>query len=285
MSDKKYVVVTGASTGIGYGAVDVLIKNGIHVFGSVRKTADAERLQAEFGDQFTPLIFDVTDETAVHEAAGLVREKLNGQKLYGLVNNAGVAVEGPVIHVPISEWRQQLEINVIGMVICIQAFAPLLGADKSLTGSPGRIVNISSVAGKVGGPFLGAYAASKHAVEGLSESLRRELMLYGIDVIIIGPGAVVTPIWDKSEEKGAEQYKETDYYESAKGFKRFMIKSGRKGRTVEDVGALIWTALSKPNPKVRYAIVPNWFSDWVLPRIMPSRVVDRSIAKSLGFIK
>ena len=286
MSKQKYVVVTGVSTGIGWGATNVLIEQGVHVFGSVRKPADAERLQAEFGAMFTPLIFDVTDEAAVHQAADLVRDKLQGETLFGLVNNAGIATEGPVIHMPIDEWRQQLEINVVGVVICIQAFAPLLGADKTLAGKPGRIVNISSVAGKVGGPFLGAYAASKHALEGLSESLRRELMLYGVDVIVIGPGTVVTPIWDKSEAKGSDKYADTDYYETANRFKQFMIKNGRhNGRTVEEVGALIWKTLSIPSPRVRYAIVPNWLSDWILPTMLPKRMIDRTIAQRLGFKK
>jgi len=282
---KKHVVITGASTGIGWGTTKVLVEQGIHVFGSVRKEADAARLAAEFGDQVTPLLFDVTDEAAVYAAADVVREQLNGQKLFGLVNNAGIAAEGPMIHMPLDELRQQLEINVVGLVMVTQAFVPLLGVDRSLSGEPGRIVNISSVAGKVGGPFLGAYAASKHAVEGLSESLRRELMLYGIDVVIIGPGAVATPIWDKSDARGVDEYAATDYGQFASRFKAYVIKNGRKGLPAEDIGRLIHKALTVSKPRVRYAIVPKLLADWLLPRWLPSRFLDRTIAKSIGFIQ
>ena len=125
---------------------------------------------------------------------------LNGEKLAGLVNNAGIAVAGPVLGLSADEFRRQMEVNFIGPIIATQAFAPLLGSDPALKGPKGRIVMISSVAGKNGNPMTSAYSASKHALEGLSESLRRELMLFGIDVIIIAPGAVKTPIWSKAEE-------------------------------------------------------------------------------------
>src|SRR5205085_1765114 len=146
------------------------------VFGSVRKQADADRLKMQFGANFTPLTFDVTDEPAVTTAAREVREALNGETLAGLVNNAGIAVAGPALELPIDEFRRQLDVNVIGPVIVTQAFGPLLGADRSLRGPPGRIVMISSVAGLNGNPLMAPYAMSKHAIEGLSESLRRELM-------------------------------------------------------------------------------------------------------------
>ena len=183
------VVVTGVSTGIGWGITKVLIEKGFRVFGSVRKTEDAERLSHEFGQQFVPLTFDVTDEPAVQAAAEQVREQLNGEILFGLVNNAGIAVPAPLIHQSTDDFRHQLEVNLVSVLIVTKAFVPLLGADRSLRGKPGRIVNISSVGGRNGGPFLGAYSASKHGLEGFSKSLRRELMLYGIDVIIVGPGS------------------------------------------------------------------------------------------------
>src|SRR5205085_11519520 len=131
----------------------------------------------------------------------------NGEKLAGLVNNAGIAVAGPVLELAADEFRRQMDVNVIGPIIATQAFGPLLGADASLNGPPGRIVMISSVAGKNGNPLTPAYAASKHAIEGLSESLRRESMLFGIDVVIVAPGAVKTPIWSKAEEVDFSSYK------------------------------------------------------------------------------
>ncbi len=193
----KAVVITGASTGIGETTAKYLASHGFKVYGSVRKPEDGARLRQEIGGNFEPLIFDVTDEQAVHEAAKKVRADLNGQTLAGLVNNAGIAVPGPFLQTPLDKWRKQFEANVIGVVATTQAFAPLLGADLSIKGEPGRIVMISSVAGKRGNPFAGPYSASKHAVEGLSESLRREMLLFGIDVIVIGPGPIKTPIWGK----------------------------------------------------------------------------------------
>ena len=188
------VVITGASTGIGWASAKLLLERGFRVFGSVRKQADADRLKAEFGANFIPLLFDVTDEAAVLAAAREVRAALNGETLTGLVNNAGIAVAGPVLELAADEFRRQMEVNVIGPIIATQAFGPLLGSDASLKG---RIVMISSVAGRNGNPMSAAYSASKHAIEGLSESLRREMMLFGIDVIIVAPGAVKTPIWSR----------------------------------------------------------------------------------------
>jgi NAD(P)-dependent dehydrogenase (short-subunit alcohol dehydrogenase family) len=221
------VVVTGVSTGIGWGITKVLIQRGFRVFGSVRKTQDAERLAKEFGERFVPLLFDVTDEAAVQAAAQQVREQLNGETLFGLVNNAGIAAPGPLIHLPTEDFRRQLEVNLVSVLIVTKAFVPLLGTDHSLRGRPGRIINMSSVSGKSAPPFVGAYAASKHGLEGFSESLRRELQLYGIDVIIVGPGPVATPIWDKAEEVEISAYAHTDYMESARHARELMIRHGK----------------------------------------------------------
>lgn len=279
----NYIVVTGVSTGIGWAITKSLSQHGFHVFGSVRKQADADRLAREFGAAFTPLLFDVTDEAAVHAAARLVRQRLNGQTLAGLVNNAGVAVPGPLLHLPIAELRQQLEINVTGQVIVTQAFAPLLGADRSLQGKPGRIVNISSVAGKMAMPFVGPYAMSKHALEAFSESLRRELLLYGIDVIIIGPGSIVTPIWEKAEKLDITPFLQTDYGNVMGKFRTFMVERGKHGLPAEQMGELVLHVLTTVKPKVRYPIVPQKFKNWTLPRLLPKRMFDNFIAKQLGF--
>src|SRR4029077_1950403 len=150
----KSVVVTGSSTGIGWGATKILIQNGFRVFGSVRKQADGERLQKEFGANFVPLLFDVTDAAAVQAGADKVAAALGGETLAGLVNNAGIAVAGPLLYLKIDELRHQLEVNLTGQVIATQAFAPLLGADTSRKGKPGRIVMISSVGGKTANPFM-----------------------------------------------------------------------------------------------------------------------------------
>src|SRR5438128_3456767 len=208
----RSIVITGVSTGIGWASAKLLLDRGFHVFGSVRKQAEADRLKAEFGANFTPLLFDVTDEAAVLAAAREVRSALDGETLAGLVNNAGIAVAGPVLGLAADDFRREIDVNVIGPIIATQAFGPLLGADPSLKGPPGRIVMISSVAGKNGNPLTPAYSASKHAIEGLSESLRRELMLFGIDVIIIAPGPVKTPIWSKGQQSvNASRYRNSPY--------------------------------------------------------------------------
>ncbi len=279
------VVVTGVSTGIGWGITKVLIEKGFRVFGSVRKTQDAERLSHEFGGAFVPLIFDVTDEAAVQAATHQVREQLNGEKLFGLVNNAGIAIPAPLIHQSTEDFRKQLEVNLVSVLIVTKAFIPLLGMDRSLRGAPGRIINISSVGGKNANPFLGAYAASKHGLEGFSESLRRELMLYGIDVIIIGPGAVATPIWDKGEKADISPYINTDYLQAIQRMQKFMVESGRKGYPPEKVGEVVWQALTAAKPCVRYAVIPVRSFRRIIQMILPKRIVDRIIARNLGFTK
>ncbi len=280
----KSVVITGASTGIGLSAAKILVERGFRVYGSVRKQEDAERLVNELGKGFVPLLFDVTDEAAVKTAAEQVRENLNGETLFGLVNNAGVAVAAPMLQYAIDEFRRQLEINVIGQLIVTQAFAPLLGTDRSLKGSPGRIVNISSNSGRNGSPFMGAYAASKHALEGMSESLRREMMLYGIDVIIVAPGPIATPIWDKAEQIDMNRYQNTDFIEAGIKVQKYAIKNGRNGLPAESVGGVIFQALTVKNPRVRYTVTPRPFSTWGMA-ILPKRFVDYIIARYLGLLK
>lgn len=277
------IVVTGVSTGIGWGITKVLIQRGFRVFGSVRKPQDAERLSKEFGERFVPLLFDVTDEAAVQAAAQQVSDELGGETLFGLVNNAGIAVPAPLMHQPTDDFRHQLEVNLVSVVIVTKAFLPLLGSDRSRLGTPGRIINISSVGGKFGGPFLAAYAASKHGVEGLSESLRRELMLYGIDVIIIGPGSVATPIWEKAEQVDLSMYANTEYMEAARRVQEYMIRDGKNGYPPEKVGQVVWHALTTRNPRIRYAVIPGSSFRRIFQMLLPKRVVDRMIATNLGF--
>jgi NAD(P)-dependent dehydrogenase (short-subunit alcohol dehydrogenase family) len=279
----RSVVVTGASTGIGWAIAKFLIGRGYRVFGSVRKPADADRLKGEFGANFTPLLFDVTDEAAVLAAARQVREALGGETLAGLVNNAGVAVAGPVLELSADDFRRQMDINVIGPVIATQAFGPLLGADPSLKGPKGRIVMISSVAGRNGNPLSAPYCASKHAVEGLSESLRRELMLFGIDVIIVAPGAVKTPIWSKAEQFDMSVYQNSPYLPALNKVMAFMMKLGETGLPAERIAEVVFEALTTERPRVRYQITPDRMRH-LMTATLPKRAVDRIIAKRLGLL-
>ncbi|UCF52776.1 MAG: SDR family oxidoreductase [Bradyrhizobium sp.] len=279
----RSVVVTGASTGIGWAIAQFLIGRGYRVFGSVHKQADADRLRGEFGANFTPLLFDVTDEAAVLAAARQVREALGGETLAGLVNNAGIAVAGPVLELTADDFRRQMDINVIGPVIATQAFGPLLGADPSLKGPKGRIVMMSSVAGKNGNPLLAPYCTSKHAIEGLSESLRRELMLFGIDVIIVAPGAVKTPIWSKAEQVDLSVYQNSPYLPALKKIMAFMMQLGETGLPAERIAAIVFEALTAASPKVRYQITPDPMRH-LITATLPKRLVDRIIAKRLGLV-
>ena len=279
----RSVVVTGASTGIGWATAKLLLDKGFRVFGSVRKQADADRLKSEFGSNFTPLLFDVTDEAAVLAAAREVRAALSGETLAGLVNNAGIAVAGPVLELAVDEFRRQMDVNVIGPIISTQAFGPLLGSEASLKGPKGRIVMISSVAGKNGNPFTPAYSASKHAIEGLSESLRRELMLFGIDVIIIAPGAVKTPIWSKAEEVDFSRYENSPYFSALQKVRAFTLNLGSIGLPAERIAEAVYTALTSAHPKVRYQITPDPMRH-LITAILPKRMVDKIIAKRLGLI-
>jgi NAD(P)-dependent dehydrogenase (short-subunit alcohol dehydrogenase family) len=280
----KSVVVTGVSTGIGLGTAKVLTRASFRVFGSVRRTADASSVADELGPNFIPLLFDVTDEAAVAAGARAVRAALNGERLAALVNNAGVVVAGPLLELSIEEFRRQIEVNLVGQMIVTQAFAPLLGTDPSLKGPPGRIVMISSVAGKSAAPFVGPYAASKHGLEGLSESLRRELMVFGIDVIIIGPGAIRTPIWDKADAVDLSRYQNTPYFEALTRVRGFVADMAKGGLPAERVGEVVKKALTHPRPRPRYTIVPDRLVTF-LTRMLPKRIVDREIARRLGFNK
>jgi NAD(P)-dependent dehydrogenase (short-subunit alcohol dehydrogenase family) len=275
-------LITGASTGIGRAAVKVLVGHGWRVFAGVRKVADAESLRAEFGDKVRPLVFDVTDAAGVVAAAEEVRVVLAGQTLKGLVNNAGMALGGPLALQPVDEIRRVFEVNVLGAVTVSQAFIPLLGGDRTLSGGPGRIVNITSVGGVLAAPFIGDYVMSKHALEAFTDSLRRELMLYGIDVIAIGPGAVVTPIWDKAEGGDQSRYASSDFGPALSKFLQGFIAGGRKGLPAESIGETIHLALTAPRPRARYALLRDKFINWTVPTMLPKRVLDRLIARRLG---
>jgi NAD(P)-dependent dehydrogenase (short-subunit alcohol dehydrogenase family) len=284
-NDKKTAVITGVSTGIGHGITRVLVDAGWNVFGSVRKQADADRLRAEFGAAFEALLFDVTNEADVLAAAAQVRAELGGRKLDALINNAGVVFAGPLLLQPTDEFRNQLEINLVGTHIVTKAFAPLLGVDKSLTGAQGRIVNISSVAGKLTVPMMGAYAASKHGMEAYSDGLRRELMMYGIDVIIINPGSIKSPVFDKNDD-AVKVYAGTDFAHAIKTFLQVMHGDhDANGLTPEQLGAVVLNALTTAKPKVRYAVVPGAFQNWTLPQLLPTRMLDGMLAKAFGILK
>jgi NAD(P)-dependent dehydrogenase (short-subunit alcohol dehydrogenase family) len=199
------------------------------------------------------------------------------------VNNAGIVVSGPLLYLRTSEYRRQLEVNTIAPLVVIQAFAPLLGTDKERQGLPGRIVNITSSGAKVAIPLLGAYSASKFGLEGMSDALRRELMLFGIDVVIIEPGTVNTAMYDKGEREDLSEFKQTEYWEAVQSFQKFIVNEARtNGLPPERLGEAVHVALTTARPNARYAVIPQRFKNWTLPRLLPARMVDSALAKALG---
>jgi NAD(P)-dependent dehydrogenase (short-subunit alcohol dehydrogenase family) len=285
MANRKDVVVTGVSTGIGWGTTKVLVSKGFRVFGSVRKQADADRLQTDFGNGFVPLMMDITDADAVYEPAQKVGSMIGDRNLMGLVNNAGIVVSGPLLYLRPSEYRRQLDVNTVAPLVVIQAFAPLLGADQKRHGPPGRIVNISSSGAKVPIPLLGAYSASKSGLEGMSDVLRLELMLFGIDLVMIEPGFVNTTMYDKGEKEDLSEFEPTEYWNAVQNFQKFIVAEGRKGFSPECMGEAVHLALSTAKPKARYAVIKQRFKNWTLPRLLPARMLDAVVAKQLGLIK
>src|SRR6201987_3593074 len=273
------VVITGVTTGIGFAAFQSFVRSGFRVFGSVRTKADADRLTEQLGPQYVPLIFDVTDPDSVNQVAAAVKEMLGQQRLFGLVNNAGIAVLGPLACLPLERFRQQIEVNLFGVHTVTQAFLPLLGTEPNRVGEPGRVVNISSIHGRLAMPFAGPYAASKFGLEGYSDSLRRELMLFGIKVILIEPGSVATPIWDKNEAAVVQEFPNTPYDRSLGVFARQLTREAKTGLSSEKLGELISRVLTTPRPRARYTLVPPRLVEWSIPRRLPTEFLDYCIAK------
>ena len=280
--NKKFIMVTGVSSGIGQGTLSYFVKKGFHVYGSVRSSKDANKLKKIFKENFTPLIFDVTKEAQMKKAASIVKKDLKNSNLLALVNNAGVAISGPLLLQNIKDFEKQIDINLNGAFRVLKFFAPLCGAEKNNNSKKGVIFNISSISGKIGMPGVGAYTASKFGLEGLSHSLRRELIPYGVDVVIIGPGPIKSKIFDKIDKKFLDSLKKTDYAKVAKGIPKRMRNAKKIAFPAEEVGKLIFKALHDPNRKTRYTITPNKLMYWTLPMLISDRMLDRVIGKRSG---
>jgi NAD(P)-dependent dehydrogenase (short-subunit alcohol dehydrogenase family) len=270
------VLVTGASTGIGEASALHLRELGFDVIGAVRKDEDAERLE---GQGLRTVRLDVTDAAQIAAA----RDGLGDAPLAGLVNNAGIAVASPLEFIPIDRLREQLEVNLIGQIAVTQAFLPALRREN------GRIVMMSSIGGRVALPLVGAYNASKFGLEGASDALRRELRPQGVDVILIEPGGVRTPIW----KKGARVADEIQADGPAEGERLYgrMIEKVRaetrkideeRGSDPREVAEAVGTALTADRPRARYLVGRDAKSRAVMARVLPARVMDRLIVRALG---
>ena len=278
----KTALITGASTGIGRVTAKHLAERGWRVFAGVRKDADAETLNSDH-DNITALKLDVTDPESIQSAATKVEEALDGAKLAGLVNNAGIAFMGPLALQPMSEIEAHFKVNILGAIAVTQACAPLLGMERERTGPPGRIVNVSSAGGLMAAPFVGAYTSTKHALEGATDTFRRELMIYGIDAVVVGPGAVKTPIWEKADKKNeAGPYADTEWADAMEAYADTLMEAGKNGYAPEKIAKVIETALTDPSPKARYAPVPSKFTNFTIARRLPKRWLDGIFASRFG---
>lgn len=276
------VVVTGSSTGIGAACALELAKQGFRVFAGVRSEADAERLRSQARGSLSPLSIDVTDSELIGAAARSVADAVGEAGLAGLVNNAGIVVAGPLEILPIDELRRQLEVNVIGQIAVTQAFLPLLRAAR------GRIVNVGSLNGAVAPPYLGPYAASKFALEALTDALRSELRAWGIAVSLVEPAAVQTPIWEKSRA-AAEQVADRvssqalELYEAdLDAVREATYRLAAGGMPVEKVVRAVVRALTAKRPKTRYYVTLESRLAFGVFRLVPDRIRDRIVQRGLG---
>jgi NAD(P)-dependent dehydrogenase (short-subunit alcohol dehydrogenase family) len=277
------VLVTGAGKGIGEAITERLAGLGLLVFAGVRADADVERWRNHANGNVHPLRLEVTDEASIRAAVQELRASLGGRTLRGVVNNAGIAVAGPLEFLPVAELRRQLEVNVIGQIAVTQAVLPLLRESR------GRVINIGSIAGRSALPLTGAYAASKFAMEALTDSLRVELMPAGVDVIIIEPGVIATPIWDTSLKLGDRLLSEMpkaafEYYGQVIAAVKKRASRGTGGLPASVVADVVVRALTARKPKTR-SLVGRDARIRVMLQKLPDRMRDRLIARQLAKLK
>lgn len=281
MSEPPAVVVTGASTGIGESCARRLDRIGYRVFAGVRSPEAAARLRENSSERLTPVMLDVTDESSIASAAVTVHEYVGERGLRALVNNAGIAVPGPLEYLPIDDLRHQLEVNVVGQVAVTQAFLPMLRRDH------GRIINMGSISGILATPFIGPYAASKFAIEALSDALRVELRPWGIEVVLVEPGAVATPIWDKGQsfaddlEARLPREAHERYDEAIAAVRKFAADADSRGVPPEAVAKVVAKALRVKRPKARYLVGKDARLQKTVARVLPDRARDRVLAAYL----
>jgi NAD(P)-dependent dehydrogenase (short-subunit alcohol dehydrogenase family) len=270
------VLVTGASSGIGEATALHLKELGFDAVAAVRKDEDAERLA---GRGLRTVRLDVTDTDSIAAA----REEVGDGPLAGLVNNAGIAVAAPLEFLPLDQLRHQLEINLIGQLAVTQAFLPALRAGR------GRIVNVSSIGGRVALPLVGAYNASKFALEAVSDSLRRELRPHGVDVIVIEPGGVKTPIWRKGDELASELAAgmppdaERLYGRQIEALRKQTVKiATQTGIEPRVVAEAIGQALTSKRPRARYLVGRDAKVRRTVAEVLPARAMDRLVERAMG---
>lgn len=285
-SDRGVIVVTGASSGLGRATALHLAEKGFTVIAGVRSATVATELQ-HLSDRLIPVQLDVTSDDDVAAARDTIAEAVGPGGLLGLVNNAGICVSAPLECVSAADLRNQLNVNVIGAMAVTSALLPLLRAGTKRNGVAGRIVNVSSGIGKIAPPFLGAYAATQFAKEGLSDSLRRELAGTGVSVSIVEPGAIFTPIWgkvsdtadrilDQAPPEVAEVYR--------KRFTAFVALNDKRAKASKTQPAEFATAvehaMTARTPKIRYRVGVDSRTSSLAARVIPDVVLDAVLARA-----
>jgi len=270
ITQDKWILITGASTGIGHACTEYLASKGYKIYAGARKKIDLKELDAL--KNVKALKLDVTQQETVDEAVNIIKNTSNS--LFALINNAGIALAGPLMDISVSEIRSQFEVNLLGVHRVTQAVFPFL------LESQGKIFMMSSNSGFFAAPFFGPYNASKFALEGYSDSLRRELSLFKVDVIILEPGRINTPIWDKGRAL-LDKFKGSMFEKYARGLGEYAIKQGKEDSLdPKEVAEVIYEALIDEKPKTRYLVVPDKFRNKLL-KILPDRTIDKILAKQI----
>ncbi len=282
----RTVLVTGVSTGIGKSITESLIQNKFHVIGSVRKEEDAIYLKKKYSKQFDTVIFDVRDEKAIKNAKDKINSILekNNSYLCSIINNSGIALGGPVQYLDLEIFKKQFDVNFFGLISVTKIFLDLLIKSNEYP-LKNKIINIGSISGKRSYPFVAPYTSSKFALEGFTDSLRRELMIHDIDVVLVQPGPIKTEIWNKVPDIEQNPFLNTEYGASIRKFASNYIKMGNKGFRPDIIGNRIVKILQTNKPKTRYVITPNKLINYLIPGFLPDRWVDRITAKILGLHK
>lgn len=282
MENLKSILITGASSGIGKACALYLAKHNYRVFAGVRKPKDGEALRQEAGEMIKPVILDITNEEHIGCAADQIASEINETGLVGLVNNAGISTGGPIEFLPMEEIRRIFDVNFFGHILVTQTFLPMLRKAK------GRIVNISSVSGRVAYPFMAPYTTSKFALEAFSDVLRRELLPWDMHVAVIQPGGVATPIWDKTLRKNIDMFQNNSremqdlYGPQFEAVKDRALRLGKTGLAPEIIAKKVFHALTSSRPKTRYLITKNpppMIGG--LLRYIPDKFIDQVLKRTL----